>query len=147
GDFPTTAGAFQTTLHGSQDMFVAKLNATGSALLYSTFLGGSSIEGFGSVLDNYLGGIAVSTDGGGNTYAYVTGDTESTDFPTTSNAYQPTFNTLGGIDAFVTKLNASGSALVYSTYLGGADYGRGIAVDSSGNAYVTGYALGGGSVP
>ena len=77
-------------------------------------------------------------DGAGS--AYVTGDTSSTDFPTTAGAAQTT-HAGGGIDAFVTKLDATGSGLVYSTYLGGsdADVGRGIAVDGAGSAYVTGY--------
>jgi uncharacterized protein (TIGR03437 family) len=107
---------------------VLKLNASGSALLYSTHLGGS---------DSDLGsGIAV--DSAGN--AYVTGYTWSTNFPT-ATPLQAVYG--GGRDAFVTKLNASGSALVYSTYMGGrsADTGYGIAVDASGNAYVTGGTL------
>src|SRR5439155_834674 len=123
-------GAFQTTLHGGGDAFVTKLNPTGSALVYSTYLGGS---GFDS-------GFRIAVDGAGN--AYVTGDTFSTNFPTTSGAFQTTFG--GGVrDAFVTKLNPTGSALVYSTYLGGseADGGRAIAVDAAGNAYVTGITL------
>ncbi len=80
-------------------------------------------------------------DGTGS--AYVTGTTASADFPTTAGAFDTTFN--GGTDAFVTKLNAGGAALVYSTYLGGSgnDDGYGIAVDGAGNAYVTGqHALG-----
>ena len=78
-------------------------------------------------------------DGSGN--AYVTGFTESTDFPYTAGAFQTSHGSdRGGDDAFVTKLNASGSALLYSTYLGGSggDGGYGIAVDGAGNAYVTG---------
>ena len=124
-NFPT-ASPLQPTLSGDRDVFVTKLNAAGSALVFSTYLGGSSTE-FG-------GGIAV--DASGN--VYVTGQTFSTDFPTVS-AVQPTF---GGSDrdAFVAKLNAAGSALVYSTYLGGSgrDSGGDIAVDTSSNAYVVG---------
>jgi hypothetical protein len=125
-DFPTTPGAFQSTLNGTYNAFVTKLTADGSALLYSTFLGGSKNDG--------AYGIAV--DGGGN--AYVTGYTRSTDFPTTQGAFDTTHN--GGDDVFVTKLNADGSALDYSTFLGhyGEYAGFGIAVDGSGNAYVTG---------
>ncbi|MBI5307397.1 MAG: SBBP repeat-containing protein [Planctomycetes bacterium] len=106
---------------------MTKLNPTGAGLVYSTFLGGSS--------DDYGYGIAL--DASGN--AYVTGDTESTDFPTTTGAFDTSHN--GGADAFVTKLSPTGSALVYSTFLGGSSYdnGDGIALDASGNAYVTGY--------
>ena len=126
-DFPTTAGALQTTYGGNNDAFVSKLNASGSALVYSTYLGGSA--------NDYGYGIAVDSSGN----AYVVGSTASTNFPTTTGALQATNG--GNNDAFVSKLNASGSALVYSTYLGGSgdDYGSGIAVDSSGNAYVSGY--------
>jgi Beta-propeller repeat len=132
-DFPTTPGAFQTTIGGNFDAFVAKLNPTGSALLYSTFLGGSSDDGG---FDR--GGIAV--DAVGN--AYVTGETISADFPTTPGAFQPTPGYgFGRVqDAFVSKLNATGSALVYSTYLGATDTaGYTIAVDAAGNAYVAGF--------
>jgi hypothetical protein len=127
-DFPTTTGAFQTALPGPANVFVSKLNAAGSGLVYSTYLGGSSGEN----------GYGIAVDSGGS--AYVTGRTFSTDFPTTTGAYQ-TSNASGGCcDVFVTKLNAAGSGLVYSTYLGGsnADYAYGIAVDSVGSAYVTG---------
>lgn len=124
-DFPTTQGAYQTASKGPYDAFIAKLNASGSALVYSTYLGGTG--------DDYVSGIAVDSLAN----AYVTGLTISSDFPM-QNAPQPTFG--GYYDAFVTKLNAAGSALVYSTYLGGTgwDGGRGIAVDSLGNAYVAG---------
>lgn len=128
GTFPTTAGAFDTTHNGIQDAFVTKINSTGSALIYSTFLGGSDLDS----------AAAIAVDATGN--AYVTGSTSSTDFPTTAGAFDNTHNSLPGSDAFVTKLNASGSALVYSTYLGSLeqDAGSGIAVDTSGNAYVGG---------
>src|SRR5438876_839580 len=103
-------------------------------LSYSTYLGGS--------LDDV--GLGIAVDSAGN--AYVTGNTQSTDFPT-ANAFQPTnhggssFDGTASGDAFVTEINASGTVLVYSTYLGGTgeDYGRGIAVDSAGSAYVTGF--------
>ena len=122
--FPT-AGAYQGTRAGFGDAFVTKLNASGSALVYSTYLGGS----------RYESGSSIAVDAGGN--AYVTGSTSSTDFPTAS-PYQAA--AAGAGDAFVTKLNATGSALVYSTYVGGADIDipYRIAVDSAGNAYVTG---------
>jgi hypothetical protein len=125
-DYPTTTGAFDTTYNGGTDTFVTKLSASGSALDYSTFLGGTG--------DDEGEGIAV--DGSGR--AYVTGTTSSTDYPKTSGAFDRTHN--GDVDAFVTKLNASGSALVYSTYLGGTsgERGEGIAVDGSGRVYVSG---------
>ena len=124
-DFPTTMGAFQPSLGGSLDAFVAKLNPSGSSLLYSTYLGGSDAEG---------GGIAVDAAGS----AYVTGVTFLGDFPTTAGAFQTSFG--GGFDTFVAKLNPSGASLVYSTYLGGSDddRGDGVAVDGAGSAYVTG---------
>jgi hypothetical protein len=131
-DFPTTPGAFDTTLNSASAVFVTKLNAAGSALVYSTYL-----EGSGSV--NWGFAIAVDDFGG----AYVTGITNSANFPTTPGAFDVTFNSPGNEDAFVAKLNPSGTALVYSTYLGGAslDWGMGIAVDESGSAYVTGRTI------
>jgi len=127
-DFPTTVGAYDTTQNGNLDAFVTKLNASGSDLVYSTFLGGSGNDT----------GHDIALDSLGN--AYVTGETEdaASDFPTTVGAYDTTQN--GFSDVFVTKLNASGSGLVYSTYLGGGgeDYGYRITLGISGNAYVTG---------
>jgi hypothetical protein len=133
-NFPTTTGAFQTSFGGISDAFVSKINPVGSALVYSTYLGGSGYE------NQYGGGIAV--DSAGN--AYVTGDTESINFPT-KNPLQPVDGGGGGLNSFVTKINPTGSALVYSTYLGGNipyDHATGIALDSAGNAYVTGYSGG-----
>jgi hypothetical protein len=126
-DFPITAGAFQTTFAGGRDVFVAKINATGSSLLYSTYFGGSDLD-FGD-------GIAL--DSSGNTY--LAGTTESFDFPTTGGAFQTTSGG-GSSDAFVTKLNATGTGLLYSTYIGGSDSddGYAIALDASGNTYLTG---------
>ncbi|MBI3014117.1 MAG: SBBP repeat-containing protein [Candidatus Tectomicrobia bacterium] len=144
--FPTTPGAFQPALSGPAqiDAFVAKLNAAGSGLVYSTYLGGNGgVPGYGIAVHGY--GIAV--DASGN--AYVTGDVNNgwepdrtkLHFPTV-NAFQATYGG-GSFDAFVTKLNASGSALVYSTYLGGSgqEHGYGIAVDGAGAAYVAGWTL------
>lgn len=127
-DFPL-ASPFQASCGGcptKSHVFVSKLNASGSALVYSTYLGGSF----------YDNGSAIAVDSSGN--AYITGETESTDFPL---AIPLQASLSFGPDAFVTKLNSSGSALVYSTFLGGGDSdgGDGIAVDSNGNAYVTGY--------
>jgi Beta-propeller repeat len=121
-DFPTTAGAFQSALAGSADVFVSKLNRSGSALVYSTYLGGNNADhGFG-----------VAVDAAGD--AYVTGRTTSNDFPTTPGAFQTSLGG-GAFDAFMTKLTCSGSALVYSTYLGGSgdDEGFGVAVDATSN--------------
>jgi len=135
-DFPTTLGAFQTAhspfnprceqLSICFDAFVTKLNPIGSALVYSTYLGGSELEM----------GNAIAVDAAGS--AYVTGYTYSMDFPTTPGAFHPTPGVVA--DAFVTKLNLDGSGLAYSTYLGGSggDAGYAIAVDAGGNAYVTG---------
>jgi len=127
-NFPM-ANALQPTCQpscpGSADAFITKINPTGSAMVYSTYLGGNA---------NDLGN-AIAVDSSGN--AYVTGYTQSTNFPTL-NPLQAAFG--GGSDAFVAKLDPTGSTLLYSTYLGGSnlDVGNGIAVDSSGNAYVTG---------
>ncbi|HXH48546.1 MAG TPA: alpha/beta fold hydrolase [Terriglobia bacterium] len=132
-DFPTR-NAVQSVLSGAQDALVAKINPalTGNtSVIYSTYLGGAGAEE----------GRSIGVDSSGN--AYVTGFTDSTDFPVL-NAIQAT--NAGGFDVYVAKLNASGSHLIFSTYLGGTgtDGGTtntdsmGIAVDSSGNAYVTG---------
>ena len=125
-DFPVTPGALQTSISGPIDVIVAKLNPTGNALLYSTYLGGNGEE--------Y--GLGIAVDNAGN--AYVTGQTTSSNFPVV-NAMQPSHG-MGIFDAFVAKLNSSGTAMIYSTYLGGSenDAGLGIAVDSSGSAYVAG---------
>jgi len=132
-NFPTTVGAFQPAYGGLGDAFVTKLNPTGSALVYSSYLGGSG-SGTGSISGEDDGnGIAV--DAGGN--AYVTGTTFSADFPTTAGAFQTTF---GGGGPFVTKIDPTGSVLVYSTFLGNGGGGNAIAVDADGNAYVTGGA-------
>ena len=123
-DFPTE-NPLQPLNGGSTDTYVAKLNPSGSALVYSTYLGGSGDDQ----------GLGIAVDSAGN--AYVTGPTYSPDFPT-QNPLQAEMR--GNYDAFVAKLNPSGSALVYSTYLGGSgeEAGHGIAVDSADNAYVTG---------
>jgi hypothetical protein len=124
-DFPT-ANPLQASNQGGVDVFITKLNPTGSALIFSTYLGGSTTDaGFGIAVDHYG-------------YAYVTGETDSTDF-TVSNALYSTNG--GSLDAFVAKIFPSGDGLVYSTYLGGIsnDVAAGIAVDSTGDAYVAGY--------
>jgi hypothetical protein len=138
--FPTTSGAFQTLCRGKEcaiygDAFVTKFNPTGSALVYSTYLGGFRQDQ----------GNAIAVDSAGS--VYVTGMTTSSNFPVDNPIQQ---KLVGGGNAFVSKLNPAGSALAYSTYLGGVnsldavlpgDIGNGIAVDSEGNAYVTGYTL------
>jgi hypothetical protein len=145
-DFPTTPGAFQTQINvqftGSgdpspSDAFVTKLNATGTGLIYSTYLGGG--------VDLKSGAAGIALDASGD--AYVTGWTDSNVFPT-RNPIQA--NNAGAFDAFVTELNPSGSGLLFSTYLGGSsspfaggprDWGYGIATDSAGNAYVGGSTI------
>jgi len=131
GDFPLQ-NPLQSGNNTASMIFVTKLDASGSSLVYSTYLGG----GF----DEF--GYAIAVDSSGS--AYVTGETWSEHFPTV-NAVQPTLGGEFWTDAFVTKFNPAGSALVYSTYLGGSYYdeGLGIAVDSLGNAYVTGYTCSG----
>ena len=126
-NFPVTAGGFDRSFGGVADVFVAKLNAAGTSLVYSTFIGGSN--------DDEAFSIAVDANGA----AYVTGYTASSNFPVSSGAVQGTLR--GGLDAFILKLSAAGSALLYSTYLGGTagDVGQGIAIDTAGAAYVTGY--------
>ena len=133
--FPATTGSFQTNNHGASDAFVAKLSSGGSSLVYASYLGGTGVDQ----------GNAIAVDSAGD--AFVTGFTQSDDFPTAS-ALQSILGISAGslcgasacADAFVTEFNANGTALTYSTYLGGssADFGQGIALDSSGLAYVTG---------
>lgn len=135
-NFPTTPGAFQTVFAGggfpNGDAFITKVNSVGTALVYSTFLGG--------VGSDQATGIAIDSPGN----AYVTGSTNSTDFDVTPGAFQTIYggsnNFSGNGDAFATQLNTTGTALIYSTYLGGIDddAGLGISVDGSGNAYITG---------
>jgi hypothetical protein len=123
-DLPTV-NALQTNLKGSSNAFVAKINASGSALVYSTYLGGTHEEG----------GFGIAADSSGN--AYVTGQTSSPDFPTV-NPLQPTLLGIG--NAFLTKINPSGSALVYSTFFGGGfEQAGGVVVDHLGNAYIAGF--------
>jgi uncharacterized repeat protein (TIGR01451 family) len=127
-DFPTTPGSFSTGYRGGDfDAVVFKLNGQGNSLVYSAFLGGEE--------NDSTEGVAVDSQG----IAYVTGGTKSSAFPTTISAYQGV--RAGDTDAFLTKINPSGSSLLYSTYLGGGgtDRGSGVGVDSSGNAYLAGF--------
>ena len=127
-NFSTTPDAFDRSYNGGyRDAFVVRLNASGSALEYATFLGGSGWD--------WAHGIALDASG----RAYVTGETDSSNFPAAPGAFDRSYN--GGYrDAFVVRLNASGNALEYATFLGGSgdDWGHGIAVDGAGRAYVTG---------
>jgi len=145
-DFPITAGAAQSSFGGAPaicdqgtlfcgDAFVTKINATGTAIIYSTYLGGSDTD--------YAFGLAVDSSGN----AYVAGLTKSANFPVTPGAFQPTFGGAPPVceeyvcgDTFVTKLNSTGSALIYSSYLGGSgnEHPEGLAIDAQGNAYVAG---------
>jgi hypothetical protein len=129
-NFPVNNAA-QSSRAGAEDVFVTKFSPDGSALLYSTYLGGT--EG-----SNNEVGHGIAVDSSGN--AYITGETGASNFPTTAGVLKATFG--GAVDAFVTKLGPGG-ALVYSTYLSGAggfnEVGRSIAVDAAGNAYVTGF--------
>lgn len=132
-DFPITSGAFQTACGGSScakgDVFVTELNSTGSALVYSTYLGGSGEnQGNAIVLD-------------ANNDAYITGNTQSTNFPTMPGAFQTSCSCSTHSAAFVAALNPGGTALIYSTYLGGTstNVGYALALNSFGDAYVTGY--------
>ena len=140
-DFPVTRGAFQTVPRGRSDLFVTKLKSDGAALIYSTLLGGTGEEMAVSNLsaDEPELGRSIAVDAIGN--AYVTGTTLSGDFPTTVGSFQRSL--LGVSDILVTKLNVVGSRLLYSTYLGGSnrDVAAAIAVDTAGNAFLTGWTL------
>lgn len=127
-DYPTTPNAFQPNFKGYDDVIVTKIDSTGTHLVYSTYLGGR----------DYDAGFSIAIDPAGN--AYVTGETSSYDFPTTPDALPPIFASGFDIDAFVTKINPTGTGILYSTFLGGSgyDFGSGIAVDGNGNIYVTG---------
>jgi hypothetical protein len=126
--FPTTPGAYDQSFDGGPngDAFVAKLDASGTSLLWSTFLGGSDGDH----------PRALSLDAAGN--SVVTGYTYSTDFPTTAEAYDQSHN--GGADVFVARLNSSGTSLLWSTFLGGYffDYCFALSLDPSGNPLVAG---------
>ncbi len=158
-DFPITSGAFQQQNKGvgnkTYNGFVAELNPQGSALVYSTYLGGSgNTDAYGYIQGD--GVSAISLDSAGNTY--VTGFTYSPDFPVTGGAFEPRNKALANAvwSGFVSKLNAQGTSLIYSTYLGGSgvcttdqvyqtvtcvgDQANAVAVDASGNAYVAGSA-------
>jgi fibronectin type 3 domain-containing protein len=126
-NFPTTTNSYQTYNRGNYDVFVTKLAANGSSLLFSTLVGGGTTD--------Y--GYDIEIDSDGNTY--ITGRTESSNFPTTDGVWDKTHN--GGTDVFVFKLNTNGTKLMYSTFIGGTkwDIGNNIVVDSKGNSYICGW--------
>jgi hypothetical protein len=129
--FPTTIGALKTAFPPTFGTvaFVSKINSLGTALIYSTYLGGSGVNG-GDAAN------AIAIDSAGN--AYVTGTTGSADFPVTAQALSGSLR--GATDAFVAKLNPSGNGLVYSTYFGGSgsDSAAALAIDATGSVYITG---------
>ncbi|MCC6588874.1 MAG: SBBP repeat-containing protein [Bryobacterales bacterium] len=128
-DFPVSQGAYQSSVIGGTDIFVSKLNGTGTQILYSTVVGGSGDET----------GAYLAVDNSGN--AYVAGTTQSRNFPTTPGALKESTNALAGdTDGFVFKVNANGTNLLYSTRIGGkgVDMVNGIAVDNAATAYITG---------
>ena len=125
-NFPTTAGAFDTTSNGGGDAFVTKLDPTGAALVYSTYLGGSGNDQ----------GHGIAVDAAGN--AYVTGVTESTNFPTTPGAFDTSFTAAQRRLRHQARPDRRLPGLLDLPGRHGSDLGLGIAVDTAGNAYVTG---------
>jgi fibronectin type 3 domain-containing protein len=126
-DYPVAEGAYDDTYNGDFDVFITKLAANGSTLLYSTFLGGTDDEtGYSIVVDS-------------NGDSYITGSTRSTNFPTTSGVYDVTLS--AGTDVIVSKLAANGSTLIHSTYIGntGLEEAKSIGIDSNKDVYITGY--------
>jgi hypothetical protein len=125
-DFDLGPNPYQSSIEGTQDVFVTKVNSTGNSIIYSTYLGGAGIEtGYGIVIDQ-------------NNNAYLVGTTTSSDFDITASCYQSNYE--GSTDLFITKLNHLGTGLIYSTYLGGSgnDTGFGIFLDNNNNAVVVG---------
>ncbi len=134
-DFPVTSGAIQNAIDGASDVFVARLNSTGTELDYSTFFGGQGIDS----------GTGIAVDAGGR--VFITGYTQSSDFPVLSeNSFDDTHH--GGYDVFVSKFSPNGGQLLYSTFLGGSssEYAYGICLDLAGDVYVTGYTQSGGDL-
>ena len=134
GNFPTTSDVVNPNYLGASDIFIVKMNENGSNVIYSTYYGGSGNEQSNSI----------TVDPYGN--AYITGSTNSVDFLTTPGVVQPNYcedEAIGHFaeDVFVLKLNSDGSSPIYATYYGGSrrDYGQDIAIDTNGNAYITGY--------
>jgi len=126
-DFPTTGGSYKPSSLSSFSAFVTEFDTDGSGLIYSTYLGGSNSDGANA--------ISLGADG----HAFVTGYADSNDFPVTMDAYETTPSATSNYNGFVTELNETGSHLIYSTFLNEVVSPTGIAVDSSGHAYVTGW--------
>ncbi|MFH1050528.1 MAG: SBBP repeat-containing protein [bacterium] len=127
-DYPTTGGAFDISFNGGRDVIVSKFNSSLNALMYSTFIGGSANDaGYGITIDN-------------SSNAIICGETISGSYPTTFGSYDLSFN--GGVDGIVSKLNSTGSSLVFSTFMGGTGDDRlcGIELDNSNNIYLAGYS-------
>ncbi len=125
-DYPTTPGVYNPNHNGALDVFVTKFNETGTELVYSTFIGGSSSD--------WSYGIAVDADG----FVFIAGATESADFPIKGGAYDTSYN--GGTDAFVAKLNQKGTVLMFSTFIGGSaeDTGYDVVLGKDGEIFITG---------
>src|SRR4029077_17843219 len=129
-NFPTTSGAPQTAYGGNTDGFLTKLNPQGTGVVYSTFLGGGSSDQ----------GNGVVVDASGN--AFVAGQTQSSNFPTTTGAFKTSKPSATGVNSgFIAEVNAAGTSLVYATYFGGSgaggDAANAIALDHHDDAFVT----------
>jgi hypothetical protein len=136
-NFPTTLGAFQRVHTPGTAAFVTKINPAGSTFIYSTLLSGSQgSSAAGGTNYNAASAIVIDADG----HAYIDGETNATDYPTTPGVVQPAFG--GQDDGFITELSADGSSLVFSTYLGASDYDGlfGLKIDNAGNIFVGGYS-------
>jgi Beta-propeller repeat/Dockerin type I domain len=136
-NFPTTLGAFQRLYQRGTDAFVTKIDPTGSSLIYSTLISGTQ-GGSASAGTNYNAPSAIAIDSAG--HAFIDGETNASDFPTTAGVVQPIF--AGQDDGFITEFSADSSSLVFSTYLGGGDYDGlfGLKLDQSGNIFIDGYS-------
>jgi gliding motility-associated-like protein len=141
-NYPTTPGCYDNTYNGSADIIVSKLNPTGTTLIGSTYVGGTSSDGNSNMVynygDDYRGEIVVNSNG----EPYVVSNTLSNNFPVTAGAYDNSFN--GGQDAVVLKMNPTLTSMIFSTYLGGSvnDSGYGIRLNLCGEVYIVGATAG-----